>query len=585
MKKLTTLLLALLVMMCSTFGGLVGCNRGEDEEFDESKSHLYLGIYNAGYGNEYAKDLKARFEEFYAEKSFEDGKLGVQVHISDVPQGNAFIGNVESSTVEVFFTSNSDYYQFVNKNTLLNIDDVVKGDMSEFGETKTIESRMDEETKKFYETDAGYYGIPYVNSYSGMAMNVDLFEQKELYFAKGGCPSEYLRTNPNCDPALTDKDVVTEEDWTIDMYEFTGTGEKSAGPDGKYGTSDDGEPATYEEFFAFCDRCYDSDVQAFHWPGKYIWTFSQPMIQMIADYEGKEQMQLNYNYTGVAKTLIDVAEDGTVTELPDETITPSNGYRLTHQESKYRVLQFVEQLLNSKNYYDEETSLQNATHTHTDAQDDFVSGGHLPGKSEIAILIDGEWWWNEAQPAFDVVEEKTNGEFTANNRRFKMLSFPKATNDKVGEPFTILSDSSSICAINANINTSKIEMAKAFVKFAFTNASNLQFTKLTSCKRPYTYDLPDGYIDGLNYFAKSVVETYEKADICFVGSENKIYIYNAFSFFNTENFWATKISGDDYNMPANALGKANKTAIEYFRGMSEVKTKEFWDSRYADFYN
>ena len=583
MKKLTTLLLALLVCACSMLGGLTGCNREEEEAFNEEASHLYVGLYNAGYGTEYAKDLKKRFEEFYVNESFEEGKKGVQIHLSDVPQGNAFYGNITSSDVEVFFTSNTDYYQFVNQHYLLNIDDVVTGSMERYGETRTIESRMDEEAKKFYQTDEGYFAIPYVNSYSGIAMNVDLFESKQLYFAKGGCPSEYLRTNENCDDALSFPAGVTS--WNDSMYEFTGTGEKSAGPDGKYGTPDDGEPATYEEFFRFCDNCYDSNVQAFHWPGKFAWTFSQPMIQMIADYEGREQMGLNYNFTGVAKTLIDMDANGNITKLPDETITPATGYRLSHQESKYYVLDFVKQLLDSKNYYDEETSLENATHTHTDAQDDFVAGGFLEGKQEIALLIDGEWWWNEAQPAFDVVDAATNGEFTAQNRRFKMLSFPKATNDKVGEPFTVLMNSDSVCAINAKIDSSKIKMAKEFVKFAFTNASNLQFTKITSCIRPYEYDTPAGYKEGLNYFAKTVVETYETAEKCFVGSENNIYIYNSFNFFNQENFWSTTIGGDDFDTPVVALAKSGKTAVEYFRGMSEFKSQDFWNRTYSNYFN
>ncbi len=577
MKKLITALLALTTVF-GTVGGFSACGRAEGEKFDEKKSHLYIGIYNAGYGDEYAKDLKARFEAFYATESFEAGKTGVQVHISDVAQGNALVDKIAVSTAaEVFFTSNLDYYQYVDRGLVLNIDDVVTDKLNKYGENSSIEDRMDKNVADFYKTDNGYYAVPYVASYSGMAMNVDLFEEKELYFAKGGCPSEYLRTNSACDPAL-------EGEWDESMYVFTGKGEKSAGPDGKYGTSDDGEPATYEEFFAFCEHCYDSDVQAFHWPGKYDWTFSQPMIQMIADYEGAEQMALNYSFKGTAKSLIQVDEDGTVTKLPDTEITSATGYKLAQQAGKYYVLDFVEKLLQNKKYYNEGLSLKNKAHTHRDAQTDFVAGGHLPKQKEIALLVDGEWWWNEAQPSFDTVATYTNGKYTAENRRFKMLSFPKATNEKVGDPFTVLIDSTSVCAINASIPSSKIKMAKEFVKFAFTNASNLQFTKLTSCARPFDYEYSDGYLEGLNYFQKSVVETYAKASECFVGSKSKLYIYNSFDFFNMENFWATKIGNSDFDMPVTAFARNGKTAIEYFNGLQKVKNKENWDYEYSRYY-
>ena len=582
MKKLLTFVMMLILATTAVFGGLVGCNRGESEDFDNTKSHLYLGIYNAGFGTEYANDLKRRFEEFYAEESFEEGKVGVQVHVLDVPQGNAFIGSIEDSEVEVFFTSNSDYYQFVNRGYILNIDDVVTGSLSKYGDVRTIESRLSQQMQDFFKTDNGYYAVPYVTSYSGMGMNVDLFEDNDLYFAKGGCPSEYLRTNPNCDDALDFPEDVTE--WSDDMYEFTGTGEKSAGPDGKYNTPDDGEPATYEEFFAFCDHCYDSNIQAFHWPGKYDWTFSATIIQMAADYEGVEQFSLNYNFNGTAKTIVEVDEDGVVTRLPELKITNENGYKLVQQESKYYVLSFLEELLSRSNYYDVRKSLEDATHTHTDAQDDFVTGGILPNQPEIALLVDGEWWWNEAQPGFKVAEEYSKGAYKTADRRFKMLSFPKATNEKVGEPFTALISGDSICAINANIESAKERMAKEFVKFAFTNESNLQFTKITSCARPYEYDIPDGYLEGLNYFAQNVMKTYDTAERCFVGSENPMYISNAFNFFNQENFWSTKIDGSERNTPMTELVRNNVTAIEYFNGMQAMKDKTFWDNRYTDYY-
>ena len=590
MKKFITLIITLILSACAVLGGLAGCSRGEDEDFDESKSHLYVGIYNAGYGDEYAKDLKSRFETFYEKESFEDGKQGVQVHLLDVPQGNAFIADIESSEVEVFFTSNSDYYQYVRRGFIMNIDDVVTGSLAKYGDNRTIESRFDKTINDFYKTDSGYYAIPYVNSYSGFAMNVDLFESKDLYFAKGGCPSEYLRTNPNCDAALEFPEGITA--WSDDLYEFTGVGEKSAGPDGKYGTADDGEPATYEEFYAFCDNCYVSNVQALTWPGKYDWTFSQPMIQMLADFEGKEQFGLNYNFSGTAKTLVEVAEDGTVTKLPELEINNSNAYKLVQQESKYRVLDFFAELLSRSDYYDTKTNLGDANHTHTDAQDDFVTGGILPDQKEIALLVDGEWWWNEAQPGFKVADEWSDGEFTAANRKFKMLSFPKANNDKVGEPFTVLVDSTSMCAINANVKEDfKIEMAKEFVKFAFTNESNLQFTKLTSCARSCEYDFPEGYLDGLNFFAKSVIETNAAAEKCFVGSENPLFIYNSFDFFNTEHFWSSKVNkkvGNNYTVetvdtPMTELVRYDISAIEYFNGMQKFKSESYWTDRYKDY--
>ena len=60
--------------------------------------------------------MKARFEEFYAEESFEDGKKGVQVLIDNNQYtGFNFINNLSESYNSVFFTENVMYYDFVNK--------------------------------------------------------------------------------------------------------------------------------------------------------------------------------------------------------------------------------------------------------------------------------------------------------------------------------------------------------------------------------------------------------------------------------------------------------------------------------------
>ena len=583
MKKLITLLLTVVVSLGCVFG-FTGCRRDDEEQFDDTKSHIYVGVFNAGYGVAWLNDLKTRFETYYEGVSFEKDKEGVQVHISDVTQGTEFINQIGNSSQEVIFTSNADYYAYVNDNKLLDITDAITTPLEINGETKSIEDKIPEAEKNFYKTkDNKYYAVTASGGNYGIMMNVDLFENKDLYFAKGGCPSEYLRTNENCDKALSFPEEVTS--WDDSMYEFTGKGEKSAGPDGKYGTNDDGQPATYDEFIAFCDNCVDNGVQAFHWPGKYQSHISHAMLSMVADYEGSEQMMLNYTFNGVAKNLISVDEDGNVTKLPELKITNSNGYELGKQAGRYYVLDFIERLLANKSYYNENLSVYNSTHTHTDAQDDFVSGGLMDGKKEIALLWDGPWWYNEAQPAFNVLGEGVGEHCLAKNRKFQKMSYPKATNEKVGEEkISYLYSSPYICMANANVDSNKVDMIKKFIKFAFTNESNLKFTEITNTTRTHEYDIPTGYTDKLSYYAKTVLEDMLNSTVCFGASSNKMYVNKSFSLFNPEIYWSTLINGDEFYTPNQAFTHEGKTAIEYFNGLIKARDKAYWDRNYSDFY-
>lgn len=583
MKKLATIFIALLVAMVSMFGGLIGCNREEVEKVDSEKTQLYVGVYNAGFGTEYVKDLKERFEAEYEGVSFEKDKMGVQIVMRDVEQGGVFLGQIGSRDIpEVFFTSNADYYQFYDRGYILNIDDVVTENPTAYGDNGTIESKMTEEAKKFFETDEGYFAVPYVTSYEGIVMNVKIWEDEGLYFAKGGAPSEFCTfTQTNNDNPATLPEGVTK--WNDDLYEFTGTGEKSAGPDGKYGTSDDGQPATYEEFLIFCDNCYANGVQAFHWAGRWPQTISKVGISMVADFEGIDQMKLNYTYEGMATSLVDVDSNGNVTPLPAQKIDNSNGYLLAKQEGKYQVLKFWEELLHSNNYFNPTVSLDTKNHETSDAIADFVTGGILSGKTKIATLLDGTWFWNECQLSVDVVEQATDGQLNKDNMKFQMMAFPKATMQKVGEPMTMCIDGTSICAINSRTPSWKVDLAKKFVRFAFTNESNIKFTEITSCLRDFDYTEPSNYLQN-NYFAKNLYEMNKSANRMLTASDNPMYIYNAVNFYNSEIFWSSEINGTLYNVPCTAMVKENVSAESYFNGMQNYRNKEDWDTLYSDYY-
>ena len=199
------------------------------------------------------------------------------------------------------------------------------------------------------------------------------------------------------------------------------------------------------------------------------------------------------------------------------------------------------------------------------------------------MLLDGTWFWNECQPAIDVVREATNGKWNKNNLKFQMMSFPKATMDKVGETMTMMVDSTGICAINSKTPSWKHDLAKKFVRFAFTNESNLAFTKITSCLRDFNYTAPSDYLND-NYFARNLYEMSNKADRMLTASNNPMYLYNAVNFYNSEIFWSSEVGGTFYNVPCTAMAKEGETAITYFNGIKNYRTKSYWDGLYSDFY-
>ena len=113
----------------------------------------------------------------------------------------------------------------------------------------TVRDALERILKMEYKTDDGkYYELPFYEAYPTIAYDIELFETRNYYFAKGGAPSEFCEFTQS-----NNTDKATGE---FSGYKYVGAiGARSAGPDGKYGTNDDGLPATYDKFLR-CARKY-----------------------------------------------------------------------------------------------------------------------------------------------------------------------------------------------------------------------------------------------------------------------------------------------------------------------------------------
>lgn len=95
----------------------------------------------------------------------------------------------------------------------------------------------------------------------------------------------------------------------------------SVGRDGVPGTSDDGLPATYEEFAKLMKKLRDDTRKPILYCANGTDYVANFLYNYWTDYEGLDEMMLNYTFEGTAKDLINVSDDGTVTKLPETKIT------------------------------------------------------------------------------------------------------------------------------------------------------------------------------------------------------------------------------------------------------------------------
>lgn len=523
MKKLTKIL-ALTMALGVSLSGLGACG---DDGIDETKTQLRIYNYPGGFGTQWLKDIVTDFQNANENYQGKDGRVGVQVILDDETKtlGSAFKNNMGNT--DIYFTEDVRYYDMIkhgNDSLILDLTTAVTTDLTEYGEDRSIFDKLDATQQNYYKTaDNKIYGIPYRMDAQGIIYDVSLFDEEELYFAKGGAPSEYCQfTQANNDDAVSG---------SFGDYEYTNLdGDRSAGPDGLYGTEDDGLPATYEEFFVLCDYMASAEkgIVPFNWNGydkTYLTNFFQ---QLLIDYEGKAGYQIYLDYEGTAKNLIEsVDEDGNVTFKEPTVISKAskNGYLMSSSAGRYYALKFFEKLIGTPEYY--VSGGFNMVHTHMKAQKTFLES--IEDGPRNAFLIDGVWWENEAYQTFDdMVSDYDNTDYSRLNRKFKMMQLPKATVADIGESATYGDNLYDLCFVNANIDADKIDLAKDFIRFCFTDENNIRFNLTTGLPRPMSYELDDDQLAQLSMFGKSVYDISKNGSLVYTFSNNDIYrMYNS----------------------------------------------------------
>lgn len=571
-KRLLAVLIAT-IMSASVAGGIFsGCrSMSNNIGVDNTKSQLYISNHDGGYGSTWLDRTIARFTEKYAEVSFEEGKQGVQIWVDkNKTLGTSLVGTIAGSSSEIFFCESGYYYSFVNNDLILDITDIVTETKHEYQgivnyNEESIESKLSQEQRTYYgvqesDGETHYYALPHYQSFRNIVYNIDLFEERGFYFASDG----------------TEKDAAN---YTVvngtKVYEFVGRDQskrKSAGPDGNYGTFDDGLPATYEQFFALCERLYSSNVIPVSWTGRYQEYFTDFMTAIYADFEGAEQIKLNYTLDGMATSLVDIDENGDVTPLPDEQIDNTKGYLLAKQEGRYRTLQFAEQLINNSDKYIYPQSWS-GNQTHMNAQTDFIRSYYDPSMQPIAMLFEGIYWENEAENTFPTLSQ-----YGVNSRmdvNYGVMPIPKYSDGQIGHERTLFEYLNAVAFINANIDESKIELAKCFLQFCYTDEELVDFTITSGCPKAVDYELGDK-IDELSTYGQSVWYIKENSTIVYPCSTNSLYKSYP-STFLAENFWM--IGGASPIIPSRYI-EGGVSALTYINQIRANNTQEIWNAKY-----
>lgn len=621
MKKLVILVMACL-MSLSTMA-FIGCGGGVD--VDNTKTQIYVSSFDGGLGSEWIEKVGNVFADKVKNYSFEENRKGVQIIIKDTTDtGDYLQARMLSQDQDIYFTEQVVYNNYVNAGIVYDMTDImnqgaiigVDANGNFIRESSPVKDKVDGAfldflyTTKGSSTQKGYYAIPFYYAARGLIYDADLWNDNYFYLGKGGCPSEIVidelakGASANIETAIAEYKTAISGNLS-DSYVFVNkegyskvlgvnVGGLSAGPDGKYGTADDGMPATIEEFYALMTKMTTTNVTPMIWPGaspNYAENLTNAFWQNDA---GVEELELFYTLTGTTNSLVKINNNSIVKEnglpiLESGTFTGGvdNGYDLARSVYKLNALNFIKKICSTSEWthsscYDGTTNVQ--------AQTNFLTTGITKGGSRIAMLLDGCWWQTEATRTFDAVVKNKGEQYSKENRDFGFLYLPNSSIERLvkrvnnNEGYTIVPSTSSYIFINQRLAnsgmTARLEAAKAFVSFLQSDEALYQFAQNTSMSRAIFTDFSEEQINALPKYCRNVIEYIGNANIVYPYTSNGFVNQNSTQFKNAADgwLWRTNIAGSvgEKYFPIQTMHDYNVSPEDYFCGMYNFYKNSMW---------
>lgn len=559
MKKFLSAFLCVLLMGVFCVGAACTPKRNDNEssrpENLDKLTVIKVQNFPGGIGSKWLNNAAKRFEAQYKEHSFEEGKKGVYI---DVYPSAPDSSTLNTSAYHIVFDERySNVYSLAETNMILDLNDLMT-DKSSDG--KSIEERINPANLESLKgPDGKYYALPHYEWFPGLTYDKDSFDKNKWYIAKDSSNGKELTNQYGT--------VYLVKDLSAD---------KSCGPDGVYGTEDDGLPSSLQEMLVLCGQIKKvTGIGPFTMSGAYLYYSNYLAEGLWAALAGSEELRAVYDLQGDVDVVTGFTDEDLFKGVSGikkpvvtkTTINDSNGRLAFQSAARYYALAFIEALYKEGFFSDE----VKGSESHTAAQKSFINGGIDSSMPDRAFLIEGSYWYNESVDADNFSEYYAmTGKET---REVRYMSLPtklegSATVSSSGVRKQSLIDNGIAYAyINARYknNTELIEACKEFLKFLYTDSELKEFTALTGVTRPLDYSLSKDQYNGLSSYQQKVYEMSRSSDILYFGSKNQVFKANqsALKIHFSAPIMQPKINNTDYKSCFEALA-GNNTARQIF---------------------
>ncbi len=526
MKKRLFKVFVVVMTFITTISMLSACGGTENGNANDKRPSIFISVFNGGYGRTW---LDTVVNDYNAANPQNKYKLTVRANKDEFSQ---ILSNIQSGTFssDLFF-SNLYIYKLINGGYLENISDIWTSSPDNDGDT--IESLMlgSEEYKIAYgDGKGGLYALPLQEAVRTFVYDHDLFLKYGLLFNESG------------------------------SFISSPTEKLSKGKDGIEGTYDDGHPITEAQWEDMCVKAKQMFGYAFNYTGKFSNYLNDLYYMISAQYDGVDKWLMNFTFDGT----YDFGSG-------EEVITVENGYKLAEMKGKKVALDFFDKYLAGKDvslgitntYINPNAS--NLSYSHTDAQNDYIIWSAQNSTNRCAMLIEGDYWENEARTTFDTLAREGFGDYAFRTRNYRFMTLPIFEGQKESGNVYNIADNMYIAMLKQS-DSDKKTICKDFIKFMYQKKYIQNFTVESGGLMPYNVELTSEQKTKLSSFTKNFLELYhDRTHNKFIRND---FYSNVYSATKSGAFPSNSHNGSDYVI---TNGLYYYSANTYFS-----KMKDYW---------
>lgn len=494
-------------LFCSV--ALTSCRIGGKTDEDTTKTSISFCTFQGTGGTQWITNALERFAKLKANESYETGKVGISYKVTqkgEVANGNKIL----EEGYDIYCDENrSKIFENAQGEFVLDVSSVVN----------KIENKIDEDClKRMKGPDGKYYALPHYEWFNGVTYDADYLDSKKLYFA---APDEQ-----NSEEATTSSRKFYN--YPSESFKFIAakSAKKSVGPDGVYGTSDDGLPSSIQELCIFCEQVKSVGGKPFLNAGSasvYSFYLTHALWSSLAGVNKMKNVFCNYTdasvdvVTGYSATE-ELFYEGSGIPAPITQTIPSlndtNGFNMYSMVERYYSLAFMELMLKESWYSEKDMAASNQSAF--DAQDKFIN---RPDDGQAyAILLDASYWYHEAKDngCMESLESPRNVTFMPLPTQFDGTASVKTAENATKQTLIDTGSTYIYASAACKDNEGKKRAVLEFLEFLYTDDELNNFSKLTGLTCPIDYGFDTSSMDP---YYKNLESLKRSANILHVASD------------------------------------------------------------------